>query len=363
MSTVKAERQSNIELLRILAIMGVIVLHYNNPVIGGGIRYAEEGSANFYILYFLESLFICGVDLFMLISGYFLCKSNKRNLWKPVELIAQVMMFKVGIYFAKIVLGSTVFSANTMMTTLIPSNYFVILYCAVFMVSPFINVLISHLSEKSFKTMILLLLLIFSIYPTIVDVLGEIRGEQFIGLSSIGMYGSQWGYSIVNFMLMYLLGAYLKKGNSKVQNCSTLKLVIGILICIAIMMVWARMNDKVGYLTERSAWEYCNPVVITEAILIFILFSRIKLGVNIVINTLSESVFTVFLFHSVFIPYLWIEKIVKGNTFIMILHILGCMISIYLICWCVHKVYHLVMDPIFKRLSAKYPKFMIVIDR
>lgn len=32
----KIERQSNIELLRILAIMGVIVLHYNNPVIGGG---------------------------------------------------------------------------------------------------------------------------------------------------------------------------------------------------------------------------------------------------------------------------------------------------------------------------------------
>ena len=32
--TVKA-RQSNIELLRILAIMGVIVLHYNNPLIGG----------------------------------------------------------------------------------------------------------------------------------------------------------------------------------------------------------------------------------------------------------------------------------------------------------------------------------------
>lgn len=33
----KKDRQSNIELLRILAIMGVIVLHYNNPIIGGGL--------------------------------------------------------------------------------------------------------------------------------------------------------------------------------------------------------------------------------------------------------------------------------------------------------------------------------------
>ena len=32
----KKERQSNIELLRILAIMGVIVLHYNNAEMGGG---------------------------------------------------------------------------------------------------------------------------------------------------------------------------------------------------------------------------------------------------------------------------------------------------------------------------------------
>ena len=31
----KKERQSNIELLRILAILGVIILHYNNPEIGG----------------------------------------------------------------------------------------------------------------------------------------------------------------------------------------------------------------------------------------------------------------------------------------------------------------------------------------
>lgn len=31
----KKERLSNIELLRILAIMGVIVLHYNNPLAGG----------------------------------------------------------------------------------------------------------------------------------------------------------------------------------------------------------------------------------------------------------------------------------------------------------------------------------------
>lgn len=31
----KKDRESNIELLRILAMIGVILLHYNNPTIGG----------------------------------------------------------------------------------------------------------------------------------------------------------------------------------------------------------------------------------------------------------------------------------------------------------------------------------------
>lgn len=34
------QRNSNIELLRIMSMIGVIILHYNNPGIGGG---AEPG--------------------------------------------------------------------------------------------------------------------------------------------------------------------------------------------------------------------------------------------------------------------------------------------------------------------------------
>ena len=45
----RVARESNIELLRVLSMMGVIVLHYNNPIFGGGLMYAVPGSVNFYI--------------------------------------------------------------------------------------------------------------------------------------------------------------------------------------------------------------------------------------------------------------------------------------------------------------------------
>lgn len=38
MSTTKPARSSNIEVLRILAILGVLVLHYFNAEIGGGYK-------------------------------------------------------------------------------------------------------------------------------------------------------------------------------------------------------------------------------------------------------------------------------------------------------------------------------------
>lgn len=54
----KRERQSNIELLRVLAIMGVIVLHYNNPVMGGGYFVCKGREFEFLFVVF-PGIFIC----------------------------------------------------------------------------------------------------------------------------------------------------------------------------------------------------------------------------------------------------------------------------------------------------------------
>ena len=63
----KRERQSNIELLRILVMLGVVVLHMNLY----GLKMAAEFSGKFIFMHFTESLFICAVNVFVLITGYF----------------------------------------------------------------------------------------------------------------------------------------------------------------------------------------------------------------------------------------------------------------------------------------------------
>lgn len=44
----KLERESNIELLRILSMLGVIVLHYNNKSIGG-VQFVTMGGVNYFV--------------------------------------------------------------------------------------------------------------------------------------------------------------------------------------------------------------------------------------------------------------------------------------------------------------------------
>lgn len=55
----RMERNSSIELLRIIAIIGVVILHYNNSGMGGAFYYVTEGSLNQYYLFFQNLFYIC----------------------------------------------------------------------------------------------------------------------------------------------------------------------------------------------------------------------------------------------------------------------------------------------------------------
>lgn len=342
------QRQSIFELLRVLAIASIVILHYVNPLYGAGLSFVENKSLNFYILYYLKSICICGVNLFVLISGYFLAQSYKRTLWKPIELIVQVILFNIADYLVSVALGNAVFSVKSFLGTFIPANYFVILYCTVYLISPFINVLLDNLTHKGTSSIMALILMLLAIYPTIVDLLQNISGREFMGLSTIGMYGSQYGYSLVNFILMYTIGAYLRRKPdflSKVKTGCLLCLYFGIGLLI---FIWMRIEDYTGFI-GRASTEYCNPLIITEAVILFLIFSRNNIGSIEIINRVAGATFTVFLFHFRFFKYLRIQYFV--NSWLLMPHILCSITLIYLGSFMVHVIYHWIMDPVIMHMG------------
>ena len=265
-------RNSNIELLRILTAMGIMILHYNNTTMGRGLTLAENYSINQMFLILLESLFICGVNLFVLISGYFLSTSNRRDLLKPIKLICEVIIFNYIFYFIQVIRGIQEFSVEHFISRILPVNWYVM------------NLLFNKLDIRRKKQLLILSILTFCVYPTLTDMLVRYTGRRYMGLSTIEFTGSGSGYTIINFVIIYLIGCYIRNNNTKYKFSRLLRLMILNLILI---FLWALSERLCLYSWGDVSWSYCNPLVIFEAVLIFLIFKQININ-SIVINKLAK---------------------------------------------------------------------------
>lgn len=343
------ERQSNIELLRIFSIIGVIILHYNNREIGGAFLYTQDLTLNHGILLILESIAVCAVDLFVMISGYFLGDKNERNLIKVFQLLFQVSVFGLALYVARGTVGQSTLTVKGLLASLIPNNYFVILYCVMFILSPLVNLSIERVSQDKGIQTLALLIFIFSVCPTVVDTMNFISAKNWNGLSTIGMYGSQWGYTIVNFFLMYCIGVFIKKVDLQRINFSTIILIQLFVIIIITLVAWQ--------INENLAWSYCSPLVVLEAALFMLIFLKINIGSIKIINNFSKACFTCFLTHTLFLKFVGIRHFAEGNPFLLLMHVLLTGILIFLLCYAVNLAYDFVTSFIWKKIDAK--KLMI----
>jgi len=350
---VKKERLSNIELLRIFAMIGVVVMHYNYAGLGNAFGNVTVGTTNFYTLYFLESVFICAVDVFMLISGYFTCHQKKLDLRKALHLLVQVMIFRVLIQF--VITGSE-FSLSLFIKTLIPKNYFAILYIAVYLLSSFINKLMTSLTIRSLNIFIFISFILLSVWPYAVDLLAALAGLNPDGLSTVAKDGNQSGYTLVNFILMYMIGAYLRLTNKRCKSYICLLALLGGWIILTVFSCTLRINNQ----SHSVVWEYCSPIVILCAISVFLLFNNIKIKSNKIINTVSKAAFAVYLLNPSLIErFVETEKYVAGNVFIMLLHIAATSILICLFSFVVQWVYDFITRPVFKLVDKKIEKYTV----
>lgn len=329
------------ELMRIAAICGVVVLHFNGY---GGFEYVQPGSVNYWLLLILESLCICAVDLFILISGFFLCRTGKRRVAKALELVIQVMVIGLVRYLLGCLLGEESFRVQSVIGAMIPNNYFVTMYLAVYFLSPYLNILLDKLSEQQFRNLLVLWLILFSLWPTALDILSEGAGKWYPGMYPAGTAGSQYGYNIVNFLTMYLIGAYLYRRGGRLSLFSEGKMVGALIVCVTLLTL-------LQLVCPQTARSYCNPLVIILAVLVFLLLQQIKLQSRM-INHLAKSALTCFLFHDFLLPYLVSEAIVTGNPLIMLIHIFLSAVGLYLLCWVVWFLYETLSKPL-RRLLEK----------
>ncbi|SDB24469.1 hypothetical protein SAMN02910317_01173 [Ruminococcaceae bacterium FB2012] len=203
--------------------------------------------------------------------------------------------------------------------------------------------------------MLITFFLIFSVYAIGVDVLFDVSGSNINGLSSIGLDGSQNGYTIVNFIMMYTIGAFIRLNEKNLSKYTNRKLIPIFFALVIADMVWYNLLNILK-MNVRTAHSYLNPIVIMMAVVVFLIFKRINIGCKPLINNLAKGAFTVFLAHTYIITKVNIDKFVNKNVFILLAHLVISVVAIYLICWVLYFIYEKITSPIYKLIEKKIGK-------
>lgn len=136
----RTSRQSNIELLRILAMLMVVNVHcfytpFDLPLDYTGVKDWIRVSIDF----LREASSISCVNLFVLISGYFSIRWNLRSI---SSLLFQVFFWIFLIYAIGTIVGFTAFSTKVYLKHIIEiwnGYWFIPCYLGLYLASPILN--------------------------------------------------------------------------------------------------------------------------------------------------------------------------------------------------------------------------------
>ena len=174
----------------------VVILHILDH---GGILHNIQGALQASIYNSLYVISNCAVDIYALISGY-VSSSTKLNISKIIQRWLQVFFYSFIIAGIAYLLGLQVFNEiDNIVSYLLPVTnsvyWYFTAYFVVMFISPLINRIINHITIKQSKILMIILIVLFSIIPTITrNAFYEIEG-----------------YSALWLVIMYTLGSIIKK--------------------------------------------------------------------------------------------------------------------------------------------------------
>ena len=258
-------RKSNLELLRILCMLFIVAHHFG---VHGQYGNMPLTPFNAFIIQLLSAGGKLGVNVYVLISGFFLVNSKFR-LKKVINTLALTIFYSVSVYLGFVIIFPNVKLSLTGLfssTFVIYNNvyWFVTCYVAMVILSPFINKLLHAITKREH----LILILILTLMQIRIDNIG----------SYINFSETAW------FVTLYIIAAYFRLYPIKLFSNRPLLLLLSILSCSA-----------VGFL--RFATELRSIICLVASIFLFLLFGSFDIGSVRFINIISRTTFGIYLIH------------------------------------------------------------------
>lgn len=346
----KSNRESNLELLRIISMILIVAHHF-----ALNINY-DFGQNIFWNRSIVDILSVggkIGVNCFVLISGFYMVKS-KFKIKKLINLMIEVLFYSLfGILMAKF-FTPNVLNIKNIVKAIFPITYgeywFMSAYVIVYMLSPFINEIIRNIKKNSLENLIVILMLVEVFIPTI--------------------SASDFQYSsIIWFITLYLIGAYIsiyKKFNDR-NICAIVGMGSYAIIVISIIL-FEFIGTKIKIISQHTTYfTKINTIFcVLASIGIFLYFKNIKVFHNGFINNVSSTTLGIYLIHDnkYIRPIIW-NNIINAKKYIDEFYFLGysiiSILIVFIVCAFIERIRQLFFNKLIFKLSNKIEEIVVKI--
>lgn len=279
-------RSSNLELYRIICMLLIVAHHY---VVNSGLTYPdgpmtlEPHNVNTLFLWVFGMWGKTGINCFLMITGYFMCKSN-ITLQKFLKLMLQIYLYKIVIYAIFLATGYEVFSVTRVLKLLMPiwgiNTNFTSCFIVFWLTIPFWNILIKGMTQRQHALLLALLLGVYTI------------------LGSYPNFTISFNY-VTWFGVIYLIASYIRLYP---HNVFTKKSLWGWLTLLSVVLALASglfMHTKFGGWSAVSLVSDSNKIfAVLVAVCSFLWFKNLDLPYSKLINAIGASTFGVLLIHA-----------------------------------------------------------------
>ena len=328
-------RESNIELFRIILMLLIVAHHYvaNSSVLDA--ISMPPYTWKHYFLYVFGMWGKIGINCFVLITGYFMCKSE-ITIRKFLQLLLEVIFYNISIYTIFALSGYESFSLKDMLMAFNPvksiSDGFTSCFLVYYLLIPFLNAMVNHITKKQHAMLIGLCMLFFVIWD-------RIPGVEY-------QYNYVGWFCVLHIIASYIR-FYLHVYDDGASNwCDALLIITGgggAVIAVIGQCIMIEQGWHVG-------WQYkwvvdCNAIVgVISSVMMFIGFKGLRIKYSPLINSIAVSTFAVLLIHAnsdTMRRWLWHDVCHNvdwvGSPY-MPLHAIGCVLAIFSACVVIDKI-------------------------
>lgn len=346
------KRERNYEILRIVAMLMIVCLHYLSK--GGALEYPTRSlTPTGYVSWFIEAFCLVAVNVYILLSGYFGIGKKQTDLkdvfLRIIRIWLQVMFYSVGIGVLFLMLGKQKFDIYTLLTYVFPivteHYWFATAYLLLTLFSPFLNSGVNSINKRSLQGILLCMLLVFSVAKTVLP---------------MQLPWDKKGYDAFWFVFLYLTGAYLRKYGVKWIKSRTRAVILYVVCSLMIfssLLIIRALYLKYGILENFITYGYSYNFLLCYlgAIGLFLSFqSNAKTGepkiCSKILQTVSGATFGVYLIHEhINLRYLWqtwfhCADFIHAPVFVFVLHMLATITIVFIGCIGIEILRKAIMD-------------------